>query len=85
MRLCAYTLSLHSRLGPGLLENPYERCLEHELASSGFTVNTKGHLPGLFDLVLIDIGYRLDLLANSRVVVEMEAFKRCCRCTEPRR
>ena len=68
-------MRVHSRLGPGLLEQPYKKCLEHELASRGFTVNTEVYLPVLYDSVLIDIGYRLDLLVNSEVIVEIKAVQ----------
>jgi GxxExxY protein len=58
-------MRVHSRLGPGLLEQPYKMCLERELVLRGFTVNREVYLPVLYDTVLIDIGYRLDLLVNS--------------------
>jgi GxxExxY protein len=68
-------MRVHSRLGPGLLEQPYKKCLEHELVSRGLTVNTEVYLPVLYDSVLIDIGYRLDLLVNSEVIVEIKAVQ----------
>ncbi len=77
-------MRVHSRLGPGLLEQPYKKCLEHELVSRGFTVKAEVSLPVLYDTALIDIGYRLDLLVNSDVIVEIKQFKLCCRYTEPR-
>jgi GxxExxY protein len=68
-------MRVHSRLGPGVLEQPYKKCLEHELVSQGFSVNTEVYLPVLYDSVLIDIGYRLDLLVNSKVIVEIKAVQ----------
>jgi GxxExxY protein len=68
-------MRVHSRLGPGLLKQPYKKCLQHELVSRGFTVNTEVHLAVLYDSVLIDIGYRLDLLVNSEVIVEIKAVQ----------
>jgi GxxExxY protein len=68
-------MRVHSRLGPGLLEQPYKKCLEHELVSRGFTVKAEVYLPVLYDTALIDIGYRLDLLINSEVIVEIKAVQ----------
>jgi hypothetical protein len=47
-------MRVHSRLGPGLLEQPYKKCLEHELVLRGFTGNTEVYLPVLYDSVLIN-------------------------------
>ena len=68
-------IKAHSRLGPGLLEQPYKKCLQHELSSRGFTVNQEIYLPVLYDSVLIDIGYRLDLIVNSEVIIEIKAVQ----------
>lgn len=68
-------MRVHSRLGPGLLEQPYKKCLQHELVFQGFTVDTEVYLPVLYDAILIDIGYRLDLLVNSEVIVEIKAVQ----------
>ena len=68
-------MKVHSRLGPGLLEQPYQRCLEYELKARGFTVNSEVYLPVLYEDLLIDVGYRLDLLVNSLVVVEVKAVQ----------
>ena len=68
-------MKVHSRLGPGLLEQPYKKCLQHELTNRGFTVSHEVYLPVLYDSVLIDIGYRLDLLVNSAVIIEIKAVQ----------
>ena len=68
-------MKVYSSLGPGLLEQPYKKCLQHELTSRGFTVNHEVYLPVLYDSVLIDIGYRLDLLVNSEVIIEVKAVQ----------
>lgn len=68
-------LRVHSRLGPGLLEQPYKKCLEHELTTRGFRVHSEVYLPVLYENVLVDVGYRLDLLINSEVIVEVKAVQ----------
>lgn len=68
-------MRVHSRLGPGLLEQPYKKCLEHELVSRGFIVKAEVYLPVLYDTALIDIGYRQDLLVNSDVILEIKAVQ----------
>jgi len=66
-------LRVHRRLGPGLLENAYEACLSHELAKAGLEHKRQLPLPIIYDGVRIDLGYRLDLLVEDRVVVEVKA------------
>jgi len=68
-------MKVHSRRGPGLLEHPYQKCLEYELKARGFTVNSEVYLPVLYENLLFDVGYRLDLLVNSLVVVEIKAVQ----------
>ena len=66
-------LRVHTRLGPGLLEGAYEACLAHELRERGLRVNTQHPLPVLYDGVRIELGYRLDLLVEDALVVEVKA------------
>ncbi len=66
-------LKVHSALGPGLLENAYKVCLAHELRKAGFTVGVEVELPVVYDGVRMELGYRLDLLVNDLVVVELKA------------
>jgi GxxExxY protein len=68
-------MKVHSRLGPGLLEQPYKKCLQNELVRRGFTAYHEVYLPVLYDSVLIDIGYRLDLPVNSEVIIEIKAVQ----------
>ncbi len=60
-------------LGPGLLENAYEACLAHEFAKAGLSYQRQIGLPVVYDGQKIDVGYRLDLLVEGRVVVEVKA------------
>ena len=63
---------VHSKLGPGLLENAYEACLVYELQKRGLKVERQKQLPIAYEEVRLDVGYRLDLLVNESVVVELK-------------
>jgi GxxExxY protein len=69
-------MKVHTALGPGLLENAYEACLEHELGKRGLRVQRQVALPIVYDGVQIDLGYRLDLLVEGAVIVELKAADR---------
>src|SRR5437899_10945748 len=66
-------MKVHTALGPGLLESAYEACLNHELRKAGLRTLTQVPLPLLYDGIKLDVGYRLDLLAEDLVVVEIKA------------
>ena len=70
---CAY--SVHSELGPGLLESAYEECLFYELNLQGLKVEKQKALPLVYQNVKLDVGYRLDLLVDNRVVVEIKSVE----------
>ena len=65
--------SVHSALGPGLLESTYEVCLEYELVKMGYKVERQKPLPVNYDGVQLDAGYRIDLLVEDRVIVELKS------------
>src|SRR5215468_5970316 len=64
---------VHSAIGPGLLESAYEACLAYEIRSAGLKVQTQVPLPVLYRDVKLEVGYRLDLLVEELVVVEVKA------------
>jgi len=64
---------VHSTLGPGLLESVYETALAHELRKKGFEVRTQIGLPVVYDEIKMEQGFRLDLLVNRRVIVEIKS------------
>ena len=66
-------MKVHSSLGPGLLESTYEACLAHELRSAGFKVETQLALPVIYDGVELEIGYRIDMMVNDLVIVELKS------------
>lgn len=67
------SLKIHKELGPGLLESAYETCLEHELVKRGYQVERQKPQPVHYDGIVIDAGYRLDLLINDLVIIELKA------------
>lgn len=68
-------VAVHSALGPGLLESAYELCLSHELSRRGFRVRNQLCIPVRYDVLVIENGYRIDLLVNESVVVELKAIE----------
>ncbi len=66
-------IKVHSALGPGLLESAYEICLEHELKKAGLKVVRQVPVPVVYDGVRLEAGYRIDLLVNDTVVLELKA------------
>ena len=64
---------VHSALGPGLLESAYEACLLHELRSNGYQVERQVALPIRYRGVTLSAGYRIDLLVNDAVVIELKS------------
>jgi len=66
-------MKVHSALGPGLLENAYHACLLHELRKSGLRVESGVALPVVYDGVRIDLGYRLDLVVEDIIIVELKS------------
>ena len=67
--------AVHSNLGPGLLENVYETCLAYELRKKGIDVQTQITLPVMYEDMRIETGYRLDMLVDKHVVVEIKSVE----------
>lgn len=70
---CAY--KVHAVLGPGLLESTYEACLAHELKKTIYKVETQKALPVIYEEVKLDIGYRIDILVENLVIVELKSVE----------
>lgn len=66
-------IQVHKTLGPGLLESAYEACLVYELTQRGFKVEQQKPLPIIYGPVKLDCAYRLDLLVEDKVIVEVKA------------
>lgn len=68
-------IEVHRQLGPGLLESAYETCLAHELSLRSIAFEKQKPLPVLYKGIKLDAGYRLDLLVENRVVVEVKSVE----------
>ncbi|MFA5973342.1 MAG: GxxExxY protein [Lentimicrobiaceae bacterium] len=66
---------VHSALGPGLLESAYEAALAFELRKDGYDVKNQIGLPFVYGDVKLDIGYRIDLLINDKVIIEIKSVE----------
>jgi GxxExxY protein len=75
-KLLGCALRVHRTLGPGLLESAYEACLSYELAKARLEHKRQLALPIVYENVTIELGYRLDLLVENSVVVEVKAIDR---------
>lgn len=67
-------LKVHRALGPGLLESAYEQCLAHELQLRGLKVQRQVVVPLVYEGLKVDAGYRLDLLVEDAVILEVKAI-----------
>jgi len=68
-------LKVHKALGPGLLESAYEECLIHELRKHKLKVDKQKPLPLVYEDVKLEVGYRLDILIENKVVVEVKSVE----------
>ena len=75
-RVIGAALRVHTELGPGLLESAYRACLAHELHLMDLRVKAEWALPISYRGIQIDVGYRLDLLVEDSVIVELKAIDR---------
>lgn len=69
-------IEVHRVLGPGLLESAYEQCLCHELTFRGIRFQLQVPLPVKYKDILLDCGYRMDLVVEERVVIELKAVEK---------
>lgn len=68
-------IELHKNVGPGLLESAYENALAYELKMKGFNVQQQVALPFIYKEVKQEVGYRLDLLIENKVIIELKAVE----------
>ena len=68
---CAY--KVHSALGPGLLESTYEACHYYEMNESGLFVERQKELPLIYNTIHLDVGYRIDLLVEKKIIIEIKS------------
>ena len=70
------SMKVHTALGPGLLEGASNACLAYELQKRGLRVRTEVPLPVIYDGFKVDLGYRIDLLVEESVIVELKAVSK---------
>lgn len=68
-------IKIHKQLGPGLLENVYKECLAHELSQRGLSVRKEVPLPVYYEGVKLEVGYRLDILIENKVLIEIKSVE----------
>ena len=69
------SMHVHTALGPGLLESVYETCLKHELTKRGLKVQSQVWLPVIYDGLTMESAYKMDLLVEDKVVVELKVVE----------
>lgn len=68
-------IDVHSQLGPGLLENVYKQVLYHKLIKAGIEVEMEKNMPIHIDDLYLDLGYKIDLLVENKLVLELKSVK----------
>jgi GxxExxY protein len=68
-------MDVHNALGPGLLESAYQECLFYKIDKSGLLVSKEKPMPLVFESVKLDVGYRIDLLVENKLVIEIKSVE----------
>ena len=66
------SIKVHKKLGPGLLESAYQKCLHYELLKKGLVVEKEVYVPIVYENIELDHGYRIDLLVENKIVIELK-------------
>ena len=74
-RIIGCAIEVHKHLGPGLLESAYQECLYYELKLAGLSVQKEKPMPIVYKEVKLDHGYRIDLLVEEKVVIEIKTVE----------
>ena len=74
-KIIGAAIEVHKQLGPGLLESTYETCLAYELKQMGLDVKQQQALPVVYKEVKLDAGYRIDLLVENKVIIEIKSVE----------
>lgn len=72
-RIIGAAIAVHNALGPGLLESAYQICLEHELRCQEIPFRSQVHLPVRYRDIVLDAGYRIDVVVDDKVIVELKS------------
>lgn len=74
-KIIGCAIEVHKALGPGLLESAYQECLLYKLREEGLIVEREKSMPLIFEEVKLDCGYRIDLLVENKVVIELKSVE----------
>lgn len=74
-KVIGVAIEIHKNLGPGLLESAYESALAYELKNIGLDVKTQVAMPFIYKEIKLDVGYRLDLLIENKVIVKIKSLE----------
>ena len=74
-KIIGEAIKIHRSLGPGLLESAYKECLFYNLLKTGLSVEKEKSMPFVFEEVKLDCGYRIDLLLENKVVIEIKSVE----------
>lgn len=74
-KIIGIALELHKNLGPGLLESTYENALAYDLREAGMDVKQQCAMPFVYKEIKLDVGYRLDLLVENKVILEIKSVE----------
>jgi len=74
-KIIGVALDIHRNLGPGLLESAYENALAYDLSEQGFKINQQVPMPFIYKGIKQDVGYRIDLIVNDKVLIEIKSIE----------
>lgn len=74
-KIIGLAIEVHTILGPGLLESAYKECLYYKIGKSGLYVEKEKPMPLIFEEVKLECGYRIDLLAENKLVIEIKSVE----------
>ncbi len=74
-KIIGCAIEVHKALGPGLLESAYEECLFYEIRQTGLKVEKQKPLPLIYKEVKLEVGYRLDLVVENKVIIEVKSVE----------
>jgi GxxExxY protein len=74
-KIIGLAIEVHSALGPGLLESAYQECLYYKINKSGLLVEKEKPIPLIFEEVKLDCGYRIDLLVEKKLLIEIKSVE----------
>jgi GxxExxY protein len=74
-QIIGIAIQLHRNMGPGLLESAYENALRHDLELAGLIVRNQVPMPMVYKEVRLEVGYRIDLVVNDKVLIEVKSIE----------